>query len=581
MGWFPRILPKDNVSRGTCPWAVWPLGASAHRRAAQGEDVTGPTERGSGPGSGWLHTVSALAVAATLCLGVAPTANAKSPVVRAVNTLTTGFRIDNQNDSEIDDDYRSFINRLNLVASENGLSTNLRIDAMYFANMHEDVTDAFADDARIERATISYQLGDLKVRTGDFYQQLGRGIALMLRKVDEVGLDLALRGGRVEYVRRGKFTVGAFGGRTNSSNIDTVKEHFLDDPDDILAGGWLVYQGLKSAQLGLHGVYRLNETPLLTDEDNDHGFTVGGSVEVPSLGEFGSLYLESDYQRNTLVGTTEEGHASYVTVDLFFGDLSIIVEGIYLEEFRQRGSQNSVEGIAFRYNQPSTLDRIDQENSLGENELGGRLRVEYALWDGDLVFYVNGLHKRVEPGDSEVQQTHLYTGTELNYDEGGSRFQASGGFRKETQNKKVEGQIEREPKKDMIHFEFDLLHRVSGPWSVLLANTTELRTKHDGTGSDGTPEDVIRGSAFAGVDLAGVGSLTYEFGFDDTQASREDLRHQFHAAILNWFVTDWLQVRATGGSQRGGLKCIAGVCRVFPSFAGVRVELIGKYNLGG
>jgi hypothetical protein len=178
-----------------------------------------------------------------------------------------------------------------------------------------------------------------------------------------------------------------------------------------------------------------------------------------------------------------------------------------------------------------------------------------------------------------VQQTHLYAGTELTYDEGSSRVQGSGGIRKETQNKKVEGEIERKPVKDMIHFDFDLLHRVSGPWAVHLANATELRTKHDGV-EDG-PEEVIRGSVFAGLEVAGLGSLTYEFGFDDTQASRKDLRHQFHAGILNWYVAKWLQVRATGGTQRGGLKCIAGVCRIFPSFAGVLVELIGKYDLGG
>jgi hypothetical protein len=31
------------------------------------------------------------------------------------------------------------------------------------------------------------------------------------------------------------------------------------------------------------------------------------------------------------------------------------------------------------------------------------------------------------------------------------------------------------------------------------------------------------------------------------------------------------------GTQRGGLKCIAGVCREFPSFAGARLEVIGRF----
>ncbi len=521
------------------------------------------------------------ALVATLLLATPPTAQAKDTVVRATNTLTTGFRIDNENDSETDDEYRSYLNRLNLVASENGLSTNLRVDAMYFDNTHVDVEDAFVDDARIERATVGYQLGDWKLRAGDFYQKLGRGVALMLRKVDEVGLDLALRGGQLEYVRRNVLKAGVFGGRTNSSNIDAVKQHFLADPEDILGGGWLVYSGISNMKIGAHGLYRLNETPILASEDNDHGVTVGGSVEVPSLGEYGSLYVEGDFQKNTLVKKTATGLAGYMALDLFFGDLSIVAEGIYLDEFRQRGSQNQVENISFRYNQPSTLDRIDQENSLGENEFGARVKAEYAFMDGDLLFYVNGLHKRVEPGDTEVHQTHVYAGTEYAYDDGSSRFQGSGGLRKETQKKEIDGVTDQRPKKELTHFDFDLLHRVSGPWAIHLANSTELRTKHDGVEEGEDPEKVTRGSVFAGLEVAGVGSLTYEFGFDDTQASREDLRHEFHAGILNWYATKSIQVRATAGSQRGGLKCIAGVCRIFPSFAGVLVELIGKYDLGG
>jgi len=518
---------------------------------------------------------------AALMLSAPPQASAKDTMVRATNTLTTGFRIDNENDSETDDDYRSFLNRLNLVASEGGLSTNLRVDAMYFDNVHPDVEDAFADDGRIERATVGYQLGKWKLKVGDFYQQLGRGIALMLRKVDEVGLDLALRGGQLEYIERRKFKAGLFGGRTNTSNIDSVKQHFLADPEDILGGGWFIYSGVSNLKLGIHGLYRLNETPILATEDNDHGITAGGFAEMPSLGDFGSLYIEGNVQQNTLVEKTETGLAGYLALDLFFGDLSIVAEGIYLDEFRQRGSQNQVENISFRYNQPSTMDRIDQENSLGENEFGGRVRAEYAFQDGDLLFYVNGMHKRVDPGDSEVHQTHLYGGAEFNYDGASSRFQGSGGVREETQKKTVGETTEQKPKKDLTHFDFDLLHRVSGPWAIHLANSTEFRTKHDGVDEGEEAELVTRGSVFAGIEVAGLGSLTYEYGFDDTQASRDDLRHHFHAGILNWYTSKTIQVRATAGTQRGGLKCIAGVCRIFPSFAGGLIELIGKYDLGG
>jgi len=32
-----------------------------------------------------------------------------------------------------------------------------------------------------------------------------------------------------------------------------------------------------------------------------------------------------------------------------------------------------------------------------------------------------------------------------------------------------------------------------------------------------------------------------------------------------------------GGLERGGLKCVAGVCKELPSFTGVRVDLVYRY----
>ena len=58
---------------------------------------------------------------------------------------------------------------------------------------------------------------------------------------------------------------------------------------------------------------------------------------------------------------------------MFSGDTSIVIEGLYLDQFTQLGTVNRY-GEAVRHNQPPTLDRIDQETSLGENEMGTGLR---------------------------------------------------------------------------------------------------------------------------------------------------------------------------------------------------------------
>ena len=49
------------------------------------------------------------------------------------------------------------------------------------------------------------------------------------------------------------------------------------------------------------------------------------------------------------------------------------------------------------------------------------------------------------------------------------------------------------------------------------------------------------------------------------------------AGIIAWEATDDITVRATAGTQRGGLKCVAGVCRIYPAFAGVKTEVVGRF----
>ena len=41
-------------------------------------------------------------------------------------------------------------------------------------------------------------------------------------------------------------------------------------------------------------------------------------------------------------------------------------------------------------------------------------------------------------------------------------------------------------------------------------------------------------------------------------------------------IMDELDLTATVGTQRGGIKCISGVCREFPAFAGGRIEVVGR-----
>ena len=78
-----------------------------------------------------------------------------------------------------------------------------------------------------------------------------------------------------------------------------------------------------------------------------------------------------------------------------------------------------------------------------------------------------------------------------------------------------------------------------------------------------------------GVEKSGTAALTIEIGYD-TQDPTEGVSNMFLAAILSWEINEMFRLRAIAGTQRGGIKCIAGVCRDFPEFAGARAELVTR-----
>ncbi|MFC1612127.1 DUF6029 family protein, partial [Myxococcota bacterium] len=69
------------------------------------------------------------------------------------------------------------------------------------------------------------------------------------------------------------------------------------------------------------------------------------------------------------------------------------------------------------------------------------------------------------------------------------------------------------------------------------------------------------------------GGLTIELGYDTRDP---EVQSYFVAGIVAVEVIEQLALTATVGTQRGGIKCVSGVCREFPAFAGGRIEIVGR-----
>ena len=478
--------------------------------------------------------------------------------MRFTNSLTAERRDNNHNNSTLDDNYSVAYNRLSFGGQVAGVQVNGRLDSMGFLDRPESLyrTEPF----RLERLNLQRGFGDWLVEAGDIYQQLGRGQLLSLRKVDELGLDVALRGGRVGYSSSAQVAT-AFAGVANVVNLDSVSQRFVEDKLDLIAGG---QYGLRG-EVGEVGVMYLAVRP---EEQQYPGLplpdatSAGGLYfDAPALTDWASLYVEVDAQQRRALERLTEGYAGYASLDLQGEETSLLLEGLWLDDFQQRGSLNTALKSRFNYGLGPTLERIDQEVAELYNVRGGRARVQRDLLDGDLSLHANALYRLNLAGQPmELRQYHGYGGAELAYDEGASRVAASGGHRYDEQR----GEVVR----TWSHAEGDWVQALGAYALHVTTQLQRIRVLSD--------EPFVRGSTIVGVERAGLGSLSGEWGVDTQNPAA---RNMFYAGILSWDISPALLVRGVVGSQRGGIKCVAGVCRDFPSFSGVRLQLIGRFDL--
>jgi thiol-disulfide isomerase/thioredoxin len=573
-GWtFPVLLDSDGAvmgdlnPRGAAPYTMYVdrLGrlAGDHDGYAPGDEL------------GMRAKIQAL-----LEEGKVPESEEKSEAsVRVTNSLMVERRTVDAGT------YGLLTDRLNLQGAAGNLTTFARADTMVF----QDAPSArFQDDARLERLRVRYRLGDWNLIAGDFFEQLGRGIMLSVRKVDELGVDLEIRGGRLEY--DGK-ALGAmlFVGRMNPANLDIVSEQFVEDTDDVLAGGRLSVRAIPGMELGVLGLHLRPTEQFLADPDalgitqKDQATAGGIFAEVPDIAGLFSLYVEGDFQRRIVAAEHSDGKAVYGTLGLHLPQLNVLAEGMYLDSYQVTGSRNTALGQAFSYNQVPTLERLDQIVDNVTDYTGGRLYLEPFFLNGDLVLHLNGMLRLNDPGeDGSIQQIHGFAGVKYLYQAGRSRVELSGGHRDEA---RVEGGAQF---RTVTHLELDWLQALgSSAWALHLQSRNDLRSQENPE-SD-TLNDFVWSTTLASIDWASRGSLAFEFGIDTQDP---DAQQYFFAGILDlhldglmraleWADLEPMALRATVGSQRGGIKCIAGICRDFPEFSGVRLSLASRHTLGG
>lgn len=484
-------------------------------------------------------------------------------------------------------------NRLNLRVRTGELTFGLRLDLAWFPS---PPTTQYASDIRPEEMFVTWRIGSWTLTAGDDYLTVGRGVALSLRKFDEVGFATSLRGAHASF-RADGFRMRLGAGYTNVVNVDSVEEKLVPDPSDLVLVGRFETDAIEKVRLGVHAVnierrhsgVRNALTGVLFGDDDDRRIQgrrfvrstiLGATAEATQLADALDLYaefgwLQNEETRQALAGDEDAGRdglALYTAATATLGAWTTLLEFKHYDRWRIESSLHpdtaNEQGITqvFPYIAPPSLERIDQRVINTTDVTGTRLKVGFALpkdkrGDKHTLFFSNALFLDAPAQDEWTY--HGYLGWERTT-ETGERLLFQLGYRREEAPDAGSNGIIR---LSMAHLDLDWFKTVGPGVDLHVHWNHELREKN--IGADSLADSYFEGTFYIGVNLPPSWSFTAQFEYL-TEATAEN--QSFPGAFIQWRPDSASFVRLFVGRSKGGLKCSGGVCRIFPDFEGVKLE---------
>jgi hypothetical protein len=506
-------------------------------------------------------------------------------------------------------------------------------DAAFFVQKYQEtgneLSDRFVDWTYPAKLSFGYETPDVEVTVGDFYAQYGQGLVLSVRKRDELSSDTTVRGVRVVgKLESGplRLRAGALGGTMNPLRIDDTSGRHLAVTSGVLSGASMVTEAAMPRAIqndfvttpnpsyapdqvlgvelegrvdwlgvGLQGT-RLSrscvETPegcftLANDVVRSASVvdTGGVFVDLPRVLD-GAFYVEFAHQRLSSVRGSNRpdtsGDALYARGNWFFSPVSVTLEGRHYRAFYPLRANIDVgrapEFAPVQYSAPPTSEDVWVDTEFEDFNTcvtGGRVRVDVTLapraqlfgWVGrHLTWGESGVLGRCEPNDDNLNRVWDFAqGLDLGSSDRATHGTASVGTRFDSAARLLTDASGVET--DVYYRELYLRHDVS----LGLGGERSLqfqawhRRRHQTLGGPEAPW--LQGQTVTAFQLDASWGFALGLEYDENPAFpgtyvNGQVRYDFEVG----------NVTAFAGQRQGGLRCVSGICRVFPPFEGVRLD---------
>ncbi|MFO0566581.1 MAG: hypothetical protein U0263_13010 [Polyangiaceae bacterium] len=474
-----------------------------------------------------------------------------------------------------------------------------------------------------------YTTRDIELTLGDFYAALGRGFVLSVRKMDELASDVTVRGARVTgRVNAGplKLRLSALGGSMNPLRIDEASGRYLGvDPSvtpdflavteagmpravetdfsrgaptyapDRVVGAQieLLPEGFK---LGTQASFLRRQDPLSSDvvRQADTILTGSQSIEISDFDGHGDGYLEvalqslDDATRDATSSDRElldgkKGYAVYTALTLIEKPLSFTFEGKHYRRFFPLAANvdtaRAREFSLVQYSAPPTTEAFWTDTEFeGMNTCvtGGRLKSDVHLGKDESVFAWFGhyrtwaeraVNESCDTADANLNRVFdVAAGMEITSQKRKSRANLTFGARVDQSAEPISaatGELT-----DLYYQEtyarYDVLRWLGGPFSLQLQGWH--RRRHQVIG--GPEEPWFEGQHLTGIDWSPHLSAAVGVEYSTNPA----VPSTYFNGQVTYKITQSSSIGAFIGQRRGSLRCVGGVCRIYPPFEGARLD---------
>jgi hypothetical protein len=328
---------------------------------------------------------------------------------------------------------------------------------------------------------------------------------------------------------------------------------------------------------------------------------IGQALEVPNVFGHGKVYVEGALQRRVHDGAPDDpyasGNALYAAISADGGPVTGTLE---LKSYRNYwpvtgavDTTHALELATIRYSTPPTAEPVTQDSEFNFFNVcvsGGRLRADVRVAPNLLVygaFAYSRTQSEVEGGGCDGHGKTLgggraanetvtrvvdgLSGIEWYFDRARSHLFASSGARNDV---KEQG----DPYYRELHVEYALTKVIAGLYAVELSgrhrrrwlDKTNVRAVHPGAYAELPWHE---GEHYTALKIAPKWVLSQ--GIEYTTMIGFPT-YYVNGSVVYRFSTE-SNLKLMVGQQRGGLKCVSGVCKVFPAFEGVRAELTVRF----